>query len=72
VIASLTTVPVQAADSIAAGCAAALAKARAQDRIVVFGSFHTAGPALDWLEAHDLLPPAAVPEYTATPRATYV
>jgi len=72
VIAGVTTVPVQAADSIAAGCAAALAEARAPDRIVVFGSFHTAGPALDWLEAHDMLPPEAVPEYTATPRATYV
>lgn len=71
-ISSLMTVPVQAANSIAAGCAAALAAAHPQDRIVVFGSFHTAGPALDWLEAHDLVPPAAVPEYTATPRATYV
>jgi dihydrofolate synthase/folylpolyglutamate synthase len=64
--------PVEAAESIAAGCAAALAYANLKDRIVVFGSFHVAGPALDWLEAHDLLPPAALPEYTAAPRATYV
>jgi dihydrofolate synthase/folylpolyglutamate synthase len=64
--------PVEAADSTSAGCAAALAHASPQDRIVVFGSFHVVGPALDWLEARDLLPPAALPEYTATPRATYV
>jgi dihydrofolate synthase/folylpolyglutamate synthase len=63
--------PVQAAESIAAGCAAALANARPQDRIVVFGSFHVAGPALDWLEASDLLPAGALPEYTAAPRAAH-
>jgi len=59
------TVPVELADSPAAGCAAALAEAKPADRIVVFGSFHTVGPALDWLEAHDFLPRAEVPEYTA-------
>jgi dihydrofolate synthase / folylpolyglutamate synthase len=64
--------PVEAADSPPAGCAAALADATPQDRIVVFGSFHVVGPALDWLEARDLLPPATLPEYTATPRATHV
>jgi dihydrofolate synthase / folylpolyglutamate synthase len=64
--------PVEAADSTSAGCAAALAYAKPQDRIVVFGSFHVVGPALDWLEARDLLPPATVPEYTATPRDTHV
>jgi dihydrofolate synthase/folylpolyglutamate synthase len=64
--------PVEAADSTSAGCAAALASAQGQDRIVVFGSFHVVGPAMDWLEARDLLPPAALPEYTATPRATLV
>ena len=63
---------VAVADTLSAGCAAALAAAKPSDRIVVFGSFHTVGPALDWLEAHDLLPPAALPEYTAAPRATYV
>ncbi len=30
---------------------AAAAQAHPEDRIVVFGSFHTVGPALDWLEA---------------------
>jgi len=64
--------PVQAADSTSAGCAAALAHANPGDRILVFGSFHTVGPALDWLEAHDFLPRTEIPEYTAAPRATYV
>jgi dihydrofolate synthase / folylpolyglutamate synthase len=59
--------PVSTAESTAAGCAAALAFANIGDRIVVFGSFHTVGPALDWLEAHDLLPRSALPEYTAPP-----
>jgi dihydrofolate synthase / folylpolyglutamate synthase len=63
---------IEAANSPAAGCAAALAAARPGDRIVVFGSFHVVGPAMDWLEAHDMLPPTALPEYTAAPRATYV
>ena len=57
-------VSVHAAESVAAACAAALGAATPQDRIVVFGSFHTVGPALDWLEAAGLLPPAALPEYT--------
>jgi len=64
--------PVQAADSTSAACAAALAHANPSDRILVFGSFHTVGPALDWLEAHDFLPRTEIPEYTAAPRATYV
>jgi dihydrofolate synthase / folylpolyglutamate synthase len=41
--------------SIGEACAAASAAAGAQDRIVVFGSFHTVGPALDWLEANGIL-----------------
>jgi len=65
-------VSVEAAESISAGCAAALAHARPGDRVLIFGSFHVVGPALDWLEAHDLLPPVALPEYTAAPRAAYV
>jgi dihydrofolate synthase / folylpolyglutamate synthase len=72
IIASQVAVHVGAAGSIGEGCAAALAAATPDDRIVVFGSFHVVGPALDWLEAHDLLPPATLPEYTAAPRATYV
>ncbi len=50
----LVTAPVEAADSMPAGCAAALAHAEPQDRIVVFGSFHMVGPALDWLESRGL------------------
>ena len=52
---------------VAAACAAALAAARAGDRIVVFGSFHTVGPAIDWLEARGLLPSDALREYTEPP-----
>ena len=61
---SKVAVGVNAAESVGAACAAALAAATAQDRIVVFGSFHTVAPALDWLEAAGLLPPEALPEYT--------
>jgi len=71
-IAEQVAAPVEAATSIPAGCAAALAKAKPHDRIVVFGSFHVAGPALDWLEANDLLPPGALPEYTAAPRTPHI
>ncbi len=42
--------------SVAAACEAARAQAGPRDRIVVFGSFHTVGPALDWLESHGQLP----------------
>jgi dihydrofolate synthase/folylpolyglutamate synthase len=37
------------ADSIAAGCARARGLARAGDRVLVFGSHHAVGPALEWL-----------------------
>jgi dihydrofolate synthase / folylpolyglutamate synthase len=53
------------AESVAAACSAAVKAATSQDRIVVFGSFHTVGPALDWLEAAGLLPRSALPEYTS-------
>ena len=66
-IAGAIAAPVEAAQSIAGGCAAALANANPLDRILVFGSFHVVGPAFDWLEANDLLPPDALPEYTAAP-----
>ena len=56
--------PVIAADNVASACAAALNAAGPLDRIVVFGSFHTVGPAIDWLESRGLLPAAARPEYT--------
>ena len=58
-VANGVATPVEAAPSIAAGCAAASADARREDRIVVFGSFHVVGPAMDWLEANALLPPVA-------------
>jgi dihydrofolate synthase/folylpolyglutamate synthase len=56
--------PVMAADDVAGACAAAADAAEPEDRIVVFGSFHTVGPALDWLESQGLLPATARPEYT--------
>ena len=47
--------PAVAFDSVADACAAAAAAAGDGDRIVVFGSFHTVGPALDWLESRGIL-----------------
>jgi dihydrofolate synthase/folylpolyglutamate synthase len=67
-IAAPKSTPVALADDVASACRAASAAARPGDRIVVFGSFHTVGPALDWLESQGLLPPAALPEYTGAPR----
>jgi dihydrofolate synthase / folylpolyglutamate synthase len=37
------------ADSVQRGCELASDAARRGDRVVVFGSFHTVGPALEWL-----------------------
>jgi dihydrofolate synthase / folylpolyglutamate synthase len=37
------------ADSVVRGCELARALSRPGDRVVVFGSFHTVGPALEWL-----------------------
>lgn len=37
------------AGSVAEGCEVARQRAREGDRVVVFGSFHTVGPALEWL-----------------------
>jgi dihydrofolate synthase/folylpolyglutamate synthase len=39
------------AATVADGCEVAQAVARAGDRVVVFGSFLTVGPALEWLQA---------------------
>ena len=47
--------PAIALDSVPEACAAAAAAAGDGDRIVVFGSFHTVGPALDWLESRGIL-----------------
>jgi len=59
---------VETAESIAVGCAAASTYANPNDRIVVFGSFQVVGPAMEWLEAHELLPPSALGAYTSAPR----
>ena len=56
------------AESIAAACEAARREAADGDRIVVFGSFHVVGPALEWLEQEGVLPTIAASAYTAAPR----
>lgn len=66
-IAPALEAPRHLAHDVAAACAAALAAADPLDRIVVFGSFHTVGPAMDWLESQSLLPPDALGEYTVPP-----
>jgi dihydrofolate synthase/folylpolyglutamate synthase len=63
-IVGAVSVPLVITADIAAACAAAWAAAGALDRIVVFGSFQTVGPALDWLEAQGLMSPDAATEYT--------
>jgi dihydrofolate synthase/folylpolyglutamate synthase len=55
VVRSVVAVPVTHAEDVGAACAAAAAAAGSADRILVFGSFHTVGPALAWLEARGLL-----------------
>jgi dihydrofolate synthase/folylpolyglutamate synthase len=52
---ALVPKPVEQCSDVAAGCAAAAAAASSEDRIIVFGSFHTVGPALDWLESQHIL-----------------
>jgi dihydrofolate synthase/folylpolyglutamate synthase len=42
----------QLADSVRAGCELACASARPGDRVVVCGSLHTVGPALEWLQIY--------------------
>lgn len=41
---------------VAAGCRRAAATARAGDRVLVFGSFHTVGPALEWHRLYSAAP----------------
>jgi len=53
-VAAQLTSPAIRFDDMDTACAAALRDARADDRVVVFGSFHTVGPALDWLQARGL------------------
>jgi len=50
-VAAELAAPAVACADVAAGCTAARAAAMPDDRIVVFGSFHVVGPALDWLDA---------------------
>ena len=46
---SLPESGVTLADSVEEGCAVARATAKPGDRVLVFGSFHTVGPAMQWL-----------------------
>lgn len=46
---SLATGEITLAPSVAAGCEIARATAEPGDRVIVFGSFYTVGPALQWL-----------------------
>ena len=66
-VASHLAVPAIAVAAIPAACEAALAAASRGDRIVVFGSFHIVGPALEWLQAKGLLPGETASAYTAAP-----
>lgn len=68
IVGSQVSAEVHAADSVEAACEGALAQASGEDRIAVFGSFHTVGPALDWLEARGLVPQVRQHEYTLAPR----
>jgi dihydrofolate synthase/folylpolyglutamate synthase len=43
---------VQLADSVRAGCELARQRAQPGDRVVVCGSLHTVGPALEWLQIY--------------------
>jgi dihydrofolate synthase/folylpolyglutamate synthase len=46
---SLPASAVTLAESVEAGCAVARTTAKPGDRVLVFGSFHTVGPAMQWL-----------------------
>ncbi|HZC85543.1 MAG TPA: hypothetical protein VE266_00985, partial [Steroidobacteraceae bacterium] len=43
---------IELADSVTAGCELARAQAQPGDRVVVCGSVHTVGPALQWLRVY--------------------
>jgi dihydrofolate synthase/folylpolyglutamate synthase len=58
-VAGQLNAPAAVFDGVASACASVLAASGAEDRIVVFGSFHTVGPALDWLEQAGILAPEA-------------
>jgi dihydrofolate synthase/folylpolyglutamate synthase len=46
---SLPQPDVTLSESVEAGCAVARTTAKPGDRVLVFGSFHTVGPAMQWL-----------------------
>jgi len=69
-IAPYVQAPLHAARDVAEACAAAWRAATPADRVVIFGSFHTVGPAMDWLEAQGLLPPQSLREYTVPPSSS--
>jgi dihydrofolate synthase/folylpolyglutamate synthase len=69
-IAPYVKAPLHAARDVAAACAAAWQAATHADRVVIFGSFHTVGPAMDWFEAQGLLPPQSLREYTGAPSSS--
>jgi dihydrofolate synthase / folylpolyglutamate synthase len=48
--------PVAEAASVEAGCDWAASRARAGDRVLAFGSFHTVGPALEWHRLYSAAP----------------
>jgi dihydrofolate synthase/folylpolyglutamate synthase len=48
----LGAAPLATCGAVMQACAAARALARPGDRIVVFGSFHVVGPALEWLQLY--------------------
>jgi dihydrofolate synthase/folylpolyglutamate synthase len=48
--------PVSTAEDVQAGCAWAASHAVPGDRILVFGSFHTVGPALEWHRLYSAAP----------------
>jgi dihydrofolate synthase/folylpolyglutamate synthase len=48
--------PIASADGVSAGLELARARTVAGDRIVVLGSFHTVGPALEWLRLYSGAP----------------
>jgi len=49
---SLPESAVTLAGSVEEGCAVARTTAKPGDRVLVFGSFHTVGPAMQWLEIY--------------------
>jgi dihydrofolate synthase/folylpolyglutamate synthase len=54
--------------SFAQCCERAREAAMPSDRIVAFGSFHSVGPVLDWLEAQGIVSDTRIPEYNADPQ----